>query len=251
MANLTLRNPHSILAALKSRPQDVLAVRAAPPSGDSAWQQVIDAARSHGISVLTQGGRPGGGRSGRRARDEGRTGAGEADVRPRPDVDLKSLFADAGQTGLWLAFDHLQDPHNVGAIFRTAAFFGVRGVVMTKDRSAPLTATVYDVASGGMEAVPFAVQSNLAQSIERAKAAGLWVLGTSEHAEQDISEVPHDRAWLLVVGNEQKGLRQLTEKHCDLMCRLTPRGAVTSLNVSVAAGVLIATLSGAAGSNQA
>jgi 23S rRNA (guanosine2251-2'-O)-methyltransferase len=242
MAQLTLRNPHSILAALKTRPQDVLAVRASPQAGDS-WQQIIDAARGHGISVLTEGGRPGAG--GRRARNDGRTGAGEADVRPREDVVINDLFAGAGGTGLWLAFDHLQDPHNVGAIFRTAAFFGVRGIVMTKDRSAPLTATVYDVSSGGMESVPFAVQSNLAQSIERAKQAGLWVLGTSEHAEMDISQVPRDRAWLLVVGNEQKGLRQLTEKHCDLMCRLTPRGEVTSLNVSVAAGVLIASLTGA------
>jgi 23S rRNA (guanosine2251-2'-O)-methyltransferase len=244
MANLTLRNPHSILAALRTRPQDVLAVRASPQAGDSAWQQVIDTARRHGLSVLTQGGRPKGSGGGRRARNEGRTGAGEADVRPRAAVGIQELFAAAGNSGLWLAFDHLQDPQNVGAIFRTAAFFGVRGVVMTKDHSAPLTAAVYDVASGGMESVPFAVQSNLAQSIERAKQAGLWVLGTSEHAEQDIGQVPCDRAWLLVVGNEQKGLRQLTEKHCDMMCRLTPRGEVTSLNVSVAAGVLIATLTG-------
>jgi 23S rRNA (guanosine2251-2'-O)-methyltransferase len=245
MANLTLRNPHSILAALNVRPQDVLSVRVAPQGADSAWQQVVDAARGYGISVLTQGGRPVGG--GRRSQNEGRTGAGEADVRPRSDVDTKSLFAGAGESGLWLAFDHLQDPHNVGAIFRTAAFFGVQGVVMTKDRSAPLSATVYDVASGGMETVPFSVQANLAQSIERAKLAGLWVLGTSEHAETDISQVPRDRGWLLVVGNEQKGLRQLTGKHCDMMCRLSPRGDVTSLNVSVAAGVLIATLTGAAG----
>jgi 23S rRNA (guanosine2251-2'-O)-methyltransferase len=245
MPNLTLRNPHSILAALHVRPQDVLSVRVPPQAGDSAWQPVVTAARGQGISVLTQGGRQGSG--GRHKRDQGRTGAGEADVRPRPHVDIKSLFAGAGETGLWLAFDHLQDPHNVGAIFRTAAFFGVRGVVMTKDRSAPLTATVYDVASGGMEAVPFSVQANLAQSIERAKEAGLWVLGTSEHAESDISQVPRDRCWLLVVGNEQKGLRQLTEKHCDMMCRLSPRGDVTSLNVSVAAGVLIAALTAAAG----
>lgn len=246
MANLTLRNPHSVLAALKVRPQDVLSIRVPPQTGESAWQQVVAAARPHGISVLTQGGRPGGARRARE-RDEGRTAAGEADVRPREDVGIKDLFAQAGTTGLWLAFDHLQDPHNVGAIFRTAAFFGVRGVLMTKDRSAPLSGTVYDVASGGMETVPFCVQANLAQSIERAKQAGLWVLGTSEHSQTDISQVPRDRAWLLVVGNEQKGLRQLTEKHCDQMCRLTPRGDVTSLNVSVAAGVLIATLTGAVG----
>lgn len=240
MSSLTLRNPHSILAALKGRPQDVRSVRVSLQAGESAWNEVIDLARSHGISVLTQGGKPGGSR--RREKSGRRTAGGEADVLPRDDVDLQTLFAQPGESGLWLAFDHLQDPHNVGAIFRTAAFFGVRGIVMTKDRSAPLSATVYDVASGGIESVPFSIQSNLAQSIEKAKATGLWVLGTSEHAEQDLAEIPRDRPWLLVVGNEQKGLRQLTGKHCDLMCRLTPRGGVTSLNVSVAAGVMISAL---------
>lgn len=237
---LTLRNPHSILAALKARPQDVLSVRVSSQAADAAWRNVAELARQNRIAVLMPGHSPGGGK--RREPRGSRSGAGEADVRPREDVSIPELFADVGDAGLWLAFDHLQDPHNVGAVFRTAAFFGVRGIVMTKDRSAPLTAAVYDVASGGMEAVPFSVQSNLARSIEKAKSAGLWVLGTSEHAEQDIAEVPRDRAWLLVVGNEQKGLRQLTETHCDDMCRLTPRGHVTSLNVSVAAGILIATL---------
>lgn len=241
MSSLTLRNPHSILAALHVRPLDVLSVRVSPQAPDSAWQEVVDRARQQGIHVLTQGARPASGK--RRDTREGRIGAGEAEVRARGDVSLADLFAQPGQSGLWLAFDHLQDPHNVGAIFRTAAFYGVRGIVMTRDRSAPLSATVYDVASGGVESVPFSIQSNLAQSIERAKAAGLWVLGTSERAAQDISQVSRDRPWLLVVGNEQKGLRQLTEKHCDVMCRLTPRGDVTSLNVSVAAGVLIAALS--------
>ena len=143
MTKLTLRNPHSILAVFQHRPQDVLSVRVKPQAADSAWTQVVDLARQHGISVLSQrpapsaGGRRGGGK--RRDKTDGRTGAGEADVRPREDVAVKPLFAHEGDAGLWLAFDHLQDPHNVGAIFRTAAFFGVRGIVMTKDRSAPLT----------------------------------------------------------------------------------------------------------------
>jgi 23S rRNA (guanosine2251-2'-O)-methyltransferase len=142
-----------------------------------------------------------------------------------------------------VALDQLQDPHNVGAIFRTAAFYGVRGIVVTRDRSAPLSAAVYDVSSGGMEYVPCSVQTNLSRSLEAAKEAGLWVLGASERAGRDVSEIARDRSWLLVVGNEERGLRRLTLDTCDETCRLTPRGEITSLNVSVATGILVAALS--------
>lgn len=240
MSTLHLRNPHSVLAAIKSRPQDVSAVRVGAKAADTAWRKVAQAASEQGIRVEVQRPRPQPGK--RKPERDGRTGAGEADVKPREDVSIKQLFAEANDHGLWIAFDHLQDPHNVGAIFRTAAFFGVKGILMTKDQSAPLTSTVYDVAAGGLEAVPFSIQSNLSRSLQIAKDAGLWVLGTSEHAEKDISVVPRDRAWLLVVGNEQKGLRQLTSKNCDEVCRLTPHGNITSLNVSVATGIMIETL---------
>ncbi len=136
-----------------------------------------------------------------------------------------------------------KNPHNVGAIFRTAAFFGVRGIILTKDRSAPLTATVYDVASGGLECVPFAQPPNLSRALEQAKKSGVWVLGTSERAKQDLGEIDKGRPWLLVLGNEEKGLRRLTGEHCDELCRITPQGGISSLNVSVAAGVLMAALS--------
>lgn len=240
MSVLHLRNPHSVLAAISTRPQDVLSVRANPQIGEPAWREVLAAAADAGIRVQSRAVQHR--HSKQKSAGDGRQGAGEADVKPRSDVPLEELFASVTDHGLWLAFDHLQDPHNVGAIFRTAAFFGVRGIVMTKDRSAPLTATVYDIASGGIEFVPFSVLPNLSRALKVAKDAGLWVLGTSEHAEQDVAAVPRDRPWLLVLGNEQKGLRQLTTKNCDETCRLSPRGSITSLNVSVAAGILIATL---------
>jgi 23S rRNA (guanosine2251-2'-O)-methyltransferase len=145
---------------------------------------------------------------------------------------------------VWLALDCLQDPHNVGAVFRTAAFFGIRGVVLTKDRSAPMSSTVYDVASGGVEQVPFVQTPNLAAALKAAKAAGVWVLGSSEHAERDVTQIPRDRPWLLVIGNEEHGLRRLSQELCDDVCRITPRGPLGSLNASVAAGVLMATLRG-------
>ncbi|MGD9857201.1 MAG: 23S rRNA (guanosine(2251)-2'-O)-methyltransferase RlmB [Planctomycetaceae bacterium] len=243
MSVLHLRNPHSVLAAIATRPRDVTAIRVNLPSPDTAWRDVLNAAAVEGTRVESH---PAKSRGPKRKPDgEGRQGSAEGVVRPRGDVMLVELFSNVTDQGVWLAFDHIQDPHNVGAIFRTAAFFGVRGVVLTKDRSAPLSATVYDIASGGMEYVPFSLQANLSSALKVAKDAGLWVLGTSEHADKDVAAVPRDRPWLLVLGNEQQGLRQLTARNCDDVCRLTPRGSVSSLNVSVAAGILISTLTSA------
>jgi 23S rRNA (guanosine2251-2'-O)-methyltransferase len=157
-------------------------------------------------------------------------------------VPLDELFRAPKPRGLWLALDQLQDPHNVGAVFRTAAFFGVKGIVMTVDRSAPLSPTVYDVASGGVEYVPFTLQTNLAQAMEIAKKSGLWVLGSSERAAESVHRIDRDRRWLLVIGNEEKGLRRLTLERCDQVCTIPPAGQVNSLNVSVAAGILMAAL---------
>ena len=252
--SLRLKNPHSILAALQTRPQDVFEIRLPKRGGGAeAWDAVRDMAELHriphaqGRSIEERRGhrrQKGGGRQD----DGGREGAGEAGVRELPGVTLGELFAGAqeraGGCGLWLALDCIQDPHNIGAIIRTAAFFGVQGLLLTADRSAPLSSTVYDVAAGGMEYLSFTVQTNLVRSLEIAKEAGVWTLGSSEHAEMSVDDVPRDRPWLLLIGNEAKGLRRLTSENCDQICRITPRGGVTSLNASVAAGIMIAKLAG-------
>ncbi len=242
---LHLRNPHSILAALATRAHDVREIRLNTNRPQGAWTQVAEQAAANRVSVV-YGSAP---QNSRRrpksveSKPGGRTGAAMAIVNPRQPVDLKDLFdkssANGDSHGLWLALDCIQDPQNVGAIFRTAAFFGVAGIVVTKDRSAPLNATVYDVASGGLELVPFSAPTNLGRALEAAKSAGLWVLGASEHAEEDIADVGPDRDWLLVVGNEESGIRRKTLSQCDVVRRLTPRGELSSLNVSVAAGILM------------
>lgn len=259
-----LRNPHSVLAALKVRPPDVTEIRV--PRGGSrgdAWEQVIVVARRHSIPVSERSFGPGDGESSRpgerspprgRSRDREeeradpgrRTAGAEAVVRERAPVAVERLFegapSRASGRGLWLALDRLQDPHNIGAIFRSAAFFGVQGILLTQERSAPLTGTVYDVSSGGIEHVPFSIQPSLQHGFEKAKEAGLWILGTSEHSSDDLATISRDRPWLLVIGNEEKGMRRLTEEACDVLCRITPRGPVTSLNASVAASICISAL---------
>jgi len=245
---LQLQNPHSVLAALEKRPEAVIEIRLSSRNPSGAWGKVVELAAQHRIRVVRGGSRreAGGQRQREPSAGSGRNGAAEAIVKEFDDVELEELFANANSRtdghGLWLALDQIQDPHNVGAIFRSAAFFGVEGIIVTRDRSAPLNRVVYDVASGGVEYLPFSSQANLARTLEQAKKAGVWVLGASEHAETDVAEIQHDRPWLLVLGNEEKGLRRLTRDQCDLLCRLPARGAIKSLNVSVAAGVLMAAL---------
>jgi 23S rRNA (guanosine2251-2'-O)-methyltransferase len=208
---LELRNPHSVLAALEARPNDVASLQVPPGGGGAAWQSAQAAAEAAGVAIGTVDQR-----SGDRRRERG-------------------AFATVVE----------QDPQNVGAIFRLAAFFGVRGVVMGKDRAAPMSATVYDVASGGVEAVPFTVETNLHRALGRMRDAGLWILGSSEHAERSVYELDTDRAWVLVVGNEEQGMRPRIREACDelVAVRSAVDAGVTSLNVASATAVLISALS--------
>jgi 23S rRNA (guanosine2251-2'-O)-methyltransferase len=277
---LHLRNPHSVLAALETRPQDVIEIvipqklakqvdgepRVSSPKtsieNQDVWTQVAAQAQKLGVrvssvakSLARSGSRKSRGFSrrdamesrGSAAEESQRTSVAEGLVRERTGVSLEVLFRDAetrkGGQGLWIALDTLQDPQNVGAIFRAAAYFSVEGIILTQDRSAPMTATVYDVASGGVEYIPFVHQPNLQRAFEVAKDSGLWILGTSEHAKDRIESIQKDRPWLLVLGNEEKGMRRLTQETCDVLCKISGTGKVTSLNVSVAAGIFISKLS--------
>jgi len=241
MSSLKLTNPHSVLAVLQTRPRDVLEVHASPARSNDGWIRVIEESKSFGIPVREPLHREHGGR--RQNQEGGRVGTTFAVVRERPGIPLPELFQPDVPRGIWLAFDQIQDPHNVGAVFRTASFFGVQGIMLTVDRSAPISSTVYDVASGGVEHVPFTMQTNLARGIEVAKENNMWVLGTSEHAEMSLYDVDRDRRWLIVIGNEEKGLRRLTLDRCDQVCQIPPLGQVDSLNVSVAAGIMMSSLS--------
>ena len=238
---LELRNPHSILAALQVRPKAVKQIRVHSENPGDAWDSVIELAQRHKIPVRV--GPPdqrGGGKGGR---DTERTGAGSATVEPPSPLPLEILWnAGEGSRGLWLALDQVQDPQNLGALFRLAGFFGVRGIILTKDRSASVNATVCDVSAGGAEHVPFATVANLAQAMEKAQENQIWVLGTCERAEASIYKVDRERNWMLVLGNEGTGLRRLTRERCDQLISMPPLGPVPSLNVATAAAACLAVL---------
>ena len=243
---LELRNPHSIKAALEVRPKAVKLVCVHSENAGEPSDSVLALARQNNVAVRI--GAPEqrdqrGGRGSRGGRETERTGAGSATVEPPSPIPLDFLWnTDETSTGIWLALDQVQDPQNLGAIFRLAGFFGVRGIVLTKDRSASVNATVCDVSAGGAEHVPFAVIANLAQAMEKAQQNQIWVLGTCERADATIYKVQRDRNWMLVLGNEGAGLRRLTRERCDQLCSLSPLGPVPSLNVATAAAACLAVL---------
>lgn len=233
-----VKNPHSVLLALRHRPKEVRSIVFPKGEAAGAWDEIAQLVRENKVQIESGQTK---GQKGNAQNAERGSGAG-AWIQEKSPVSVEELFppeADPSERGLWLALDEVQDPQNLGAIFRTAGFFGVKGIVLTDARSAGLTSVVYDVASGGVETVPFAVVSNLQRAIEEAKDRGLWVLGTSEHAKQSYAQVDTERAWLLVLGNEERGMRRLTIDLCDEMCTVPVTTEVDSLNVSAAAAVLI------------
>lgn len=139
-----------------------------------------------------------------------------------------------------LILDCVQDPHNLGAILRTADAAGVHVVVAPKDKSVGITETVRRVSVGAADHVPFAQVTNLARTMEQLKEAGLWLVGTSDHkASKSLYELDLKGPLAIVMGAEEKGMRRLTEEHCDFLARIPMSGKVECLNVSVATGVCL------------
>ena len=140
---------------------------------------------------------------------------------------------------LLLVLDGVQDPHNLGACLRTADAAGVDYVVAPRDRATGLTPAVRKVAAGAAETVAFAQVTNLARFLRGLKDAGLWIVGTDGEAETLHYAADLKGPLALVLGAEGTGMRRLTREHCDVVVKLPMLGAVESLNVSVAAGVLL------------
>ena len=138
-----------------------------------------------------------------------------------------------------LVLDGVQDPHNLGACLRTADACGALAVVIPKDRAVQMNATVRKVAAGAAETTPLAVVTNLARTLRLLKEAGLWIIGADADAPRLAHETDLAGPIALVMGAEGAGLRQLTRETCDLLVRLPQQGSVESLNVSVAAGMLL------------
>ena len=145
----------------------------------------------------------------------------------------------AARVPLFLVLDGVTDPHNLGACLRNADAAGAHGIIMPKDRAAPLNATVRKVASGAAESVPIYQVTNLARTLGTLKEKGVWVLGLAGEASAMLYDIDLTVPCALVVGAEGKGMRRLTRERCDQWAKLPMAGEVSSLNVSVAAGIAL------------
>jgi 23S rRNA (guanosine2251-2'-O)-methyltransferase len=158
---------------------------------------------------------------------------------PSLDEDALMAIVASQATPFVLILDCVQDPHNLGAILRTADAAGVHAVVATKDKAVGITETVRRVSVGAADHVPFAQVTNLARTMEKLKSAGLWLVGTTDHTTRSIYETDLKGPLALVLGAEEKGMRRLTEENCDFLASIPMAGKVECLNVSVAAGVCL------------
>ena len=159
----------------------------------------------------------------------------------RAAAALDDILASANQAraGLIILLDGVEDPHNLGAIVRTALAAGAHGVVIPERRAAGLTDTVARSSAGALAHLPVAKVTNLARAMGALKQAGYWLVGLDERADKTYTEVDYTSRVGIVLGSEGQGLHELTRKRCDFVVSLPTTGPVKSLNVSVAAGVVL------------
>jgi 23S rRNA (guanosine2251-2'-O)-methyltransferase len=139
----------------------------------------------------------------------------------------------------FVMLDSLEDPHNLGAILRSADAFGVDAIIIPKNRSVKLNATVAKVSTGAIEYVNVVEVTNLSQTIEKLKEQGFWIAGTDASATQDITNIDTDTSLCVVIGSEGKGMHRLVKEKCDYHVKIPMIGHVNSLNASVSAGIVI------------
>ncbi len=227
---------HAVEALLRHHPKRVKQLWLAEGRQDPRVQALVQLAGAVRVPV---------GQRERRELDEWAEGVHQgvvAEVSPSQvwgENFLEELLARKESVPLLLVLDGVTDPHNLGACLRTADAAGVQAVIVPKDKSATLNATVRKVACGAAEVIPLVAVTNLARTLEKLQQQGLWIVGTAGEATQEIYDLDLRGPTVLVMGAEGSGMRRLTREHCDYLARLPMGGSVSSLNVSVATGVCL------------
>lgn len=226
---------HAVGALLQRAPQDVLELFVMKDRDDKRMQPLIQQARQNGISVQfcnrkTLDDMVGGQHQGIIAKARLQSSGSEADLAAIVEQQAKPFI---------LILDGVTDPHNLGAILRSADAAGVHAVVAPKDRSVKLTSVVRKVACGAAESVPFITVTNLARTLRELQDAGVWIVGTAGETETLVYDADLKGPLALVLGAEGEGLRRLTRETCDSLVKIPMFGTVSSLNVSVAAGICL------------
>ncbi|MEN8141778.1 MAG: 23S rRNA (guanosine(2251)-2'-O)-methyltransferase RlmB [Thermodesulfobacteriota bacterium] len=199
-------------------------------------QEIIDLARAKGVKVKFSGAIS--------IKGEGRINHQGVVARINKtetisENDFLDLLEQEKKPPFLIALDSIQDPHNLGAILRSAAAAGVSGVIVPRDRSAPLGGTAAKVAAGAMAMLNICQVTNLSAFLQKIQEKGVWVFGTVKDEGQAIFESDLSGSICLVIGNEEKGIRPLIAKQCDVRLTIPMPGQFESLNASVAAGIAL------------
>ena len=226
---------HAVTVLLRQRPESIVELHVGSERSDGRMRDLLNLAEQRQVRVMAAPGERLDGLAGH-GRHQGVVARIE-DAKRSHSLD-DTLDAVTGPP-LLLVLDGIQDPHNLGACLRVADAAGVSAVVAPKDRAVGLNATAAKVASGAAETVPYFPVTNLARTLREMKERSIWIVGTDENAKDDLftADFPESVAWVL--GAEGEGMRRLTREHCDFLVRIPMQGVVESLNVSVAAGIVL------------
>ena len=237
MSGELLYGIHAIEAALTHDPSNILELYFEADSHNARLKELSERARDAGLKPHS---RP------REALDKMTGGARHQGAvaryrapPPRAESELVELVAKAQNDTLLLVLDGVTDPHNLGACLRSAEAAGVTAVVVPKDKAAGITPTVRKASAGAADRIAFFAVTNLARTLKQLKDAGVWLVGLADDAPQDMYALDLKGATAIVLGSEGEGMRRLTRESCDFLARIPMRGSVESLNVSVAAGVVL------------
>jgi 23S rRNA (guanosine2251-2'-O)-methyltransferase len=226
---------HAVTARLRQHPGGVQAIYVDASRRDARMREMTERAKAAGVALHAVDERRLQAMAGH-DQHQGVVAVIDGDL---PRVTLEDVFDELAEPALLLVLDGVTDPHNLGACLRSADAFGVQALIVPKDRAVGVNATVAKAASGAVDTVPVISVTNLARTMRDLKERGVWLVGTDATSGESLfdADLTGPIAWVL--GAEGSGLRRLTRELCDRVVGIPMTGAVSSLNVSVAAGVCL------------
>lgn len=226
---------HAVSEAVQSRPQRLEYVAVARAAQDARLRKIMESCRAAKVTVRTLGREE----LTRLAGNGGHQGV-LAVANSKSYADLEEILAlKRGQHHFVVVLDGVEDPHNLGAVIRTADGAGADGILIPENRAAGVTAVVAKVSAGASEHIPVARITNVARTVEELKRRNIWTVGLDERGRQDYDQIDYNMDCALVLGAEGHGLHQLVRERCDFLVSIPMLGKVPSLNVSVAAAVVM------------
>ncbi len=233
---------HPVLEALKASPRAIREIFVDSDKSGRKLEQIIELAQKNAVPVsrVPAKTKPGHGKPDEQSEHERSQGVRARILLPTLSLDtLLGNLQEVAEPPLLLALDSIQDPHNLGAIIRSAVAAGVNGIILPKDRSASITGTVIKISAGSVFHIDICRVTNLVSSFKVLKKNGIWIFGATKDGSQPIYDSDLSVPACLVIGSEGKGLRPLVAEQCDFNISIPMQSSLDSLNASVAAGIIL------------